>query len=237
MKSNFFIYYFKQALRHSGLMPMVNSINNLRFWIVKKYCAVFNKNPLEHVYNDKFFNIRYHEDILGDTPRILAEAVKSFYNPKSVIDFGCGIGIYLKEFVKLGVEVFGIDGSPAALRNLIIDKNRFLVQDLTEDFALPRRYDCALCFEVAEHIPTDKSRALVKNITKASDVVIFTAAPKGQGGHDHINEQAQQFWIDIFSENGYGFLADGTERLKKILVEKKAIFWLANNILVFQKIH
>ncbi len=216
-------------------MPIANKVNNFRFLVLKKYCALFNKNPLEAVYNDNFFDVQHHENVLGDTPKALAGIVKNFYNPRSVVDFGCGIGIYLRELEKLGMDVFGIDGSPAASRNLVIDKGRFLTQDCTKEFTLPRRYDGAICFEVAEHIPTEKSRILVGNITRASDLVFFTAAPKGQGGHDHINEQEPKFWLDLFSEKGYEFLEEDTRIIKKELFDKKAIFWLAENFLVFSK--
>src|SRR3989344_6257034 len=129
-----------------------------------------------------------------------------------------------------------MDGSVAALRNSAIDKNKFKIQDLTQPFVLSKRYDCALCFEVAEHIPTDKSEILVRNITQASDLIIFTSAHEGQGGHDHINEQPPQFWIDIFTKNNFRFIEDDTQRLKSLLSERGALSWMAENILVFKKL-
>ncbi len=221
--------------RQLKLMPIVNSFNNFRLFLLKKYCLFFKKNPLEFVYNDDFFNLANHEYVLQNSPKIIAEIIKTYYRPKSVVDIGCGCGLYLRELNKLGIEIFGIDGSPAALRHLAIDKNKFLLQDVTESFSLPRRYDCAICFEVAEHIPTIKSKVLVDNISKISDLVIFTAAPKGQGGHDHINEQDAQFWIDIFDKKGYSLLKEDTQKIRKILADRGAIFWLKDSIFIFKK--
>lgn len=225
----------KRFLRWSKLMPVITAINNFRCLLIKKWALLLKKNPLEAVYDDAFFSVARHEAVLKDTPRILAEIVQGLFHPASVVDFGCGCAIYLRELSKLGVEVFGVDGSPAALRNLSIDKSKFLLQDLTQRFSLPRRYDVALCFEVAEHIPTNTSATLVDNITAGSDTVVFTGAHKGQGGHDHVNEQEPQFWIDLFAKKGFVLLKDETEKARRALTERGAIFWLAENVLIFKK--
>ncbi|MDD4900815.1 MAG: class I SAM-dependent methyltransferase [Patescibacteria group bacterium] len=227
-------YIIKKA-RQSGLMPIINSISNFRFLLVKKYCLLRKKNCIEYIYNDNFFKIVNRKYILKDSPKIIAEVVKACYAPKSVMDVGCGSGLYLRELNKLGIEIFGVDGSAAALRNLVIDKNKFLLQDVTCNFVLPRRYDCVICFEVGEHIPTVKSDILVDNIIKISDLVIFAAASKGQGGRDHINEQSAQFWVDIFDKKGYSLLAEDTKKIRATLSDREAAFWLIENILVFKR--
>lgn len=227
--------FLKRALRRLGLMPLVTNLNNLYCLLIKKYCFLTGKNHLEHIYNDNFFNLPYNEQILGNTPKILAETVSNFYRPKSIVDFGCGCGLYLKEFEDLGSDILGIDGSPAASRNLIIYTGRFLLQDLTQRFDLSKRYDCAICFEVAEHIPTEASEILVDNITRASNLVIFSAAHKGQGGHNHINEQDPEFWVNLFIKRDFKFLEDHTQKIRKILTDQNAIFWLKENILIFRR--
>jgi len=234
-----FVYFCRRAfikmIRKLGLMSLINSINNFRFFLVKKYCILIKRNPLEYVYNDAFFNISDQEYALGNSPKIFAQIIKTYYNPKSVVDIGCAGGLYLRELERLGIKIFGIDGSPAASRNLVIDKSKFLLQDATVNFSLPERFDCAICFEVAEHISTDKSDVLVDNITKTSDLVFFAGSQKGQGGHDHINEQDAQFWIDKFYAKGYYLLVEDTKNIKKILCDHKVVFWLADNILIFKK--
>jgi 2-polyprenyl-3-methyl-5-hydroxy-6-metoxy-1,4-benzoquinol methylase len=231
----FFKRYIITIARRLGVMPIINSISNIRFIIVKKYCTLIKKNSIEYIYNDNFFKLSSREYILKNSPRIMAEVIKDFFSPASVVDIGCGSGLYLKELSKLNTEIFGIDGSAAALRNLVIDKDKFLIQDVTNIFSLPRRYDCAICFEVGEHIPMAKSDILVDNITRASNLIVFAAAQKGQGGRDHINEQSPQFWVDIFKQKGYSLLAEETRKIRKILSDRKAAFWLTENILVFKK--
>ncbi len=223
------------VVRTLKLMPMVNALNNARFFVLKKYYLWRGKNPLERIYNDTFFNIADTKYTLGTTPAIVARVIDHLYHPKSVVDIGCGCGFYLHALEKRGIDVCGIDGSSAARRNLVIHPDTFLLRDVTKVFSLPRRYDCALCFEVAEHIPTDKSEVLVDNIVSLSDTVFFTAAPKGQGGHDHINEQEPQFWVRLFEQKRYQFLEEETQEIKKMLTEQNAVFWLRENLLVFQK--
>lgn len=227
--------YLKKIIRACGLMPAVTAINNFRCRIIKKWCLLTGRNPLEYIYNDSFFSVARHESVLENTPKVLAEIVFNFFRPKTVVDFGCGCGIYLREFERLGAEVFGIDGSPAAERNLAIDPKKFQLADLTKSIYLPGRYDCAICFEVAEHIPTSASLTLVDNVTRGSDLVVFSSAHKGQGGHDHINEQDPEFWVTLFQKKGFEFLAGDTKKIRTALRDAGAIFWLVDNIAVFRK--
>src|SRR3989344_7603683 len=105
--------YIKNILRKTGLMYVVNSLNNLRLYFVKIYCNLTGKDPLEAIYNDAFFSTSHQDDILKDTPKILVEILNNWYRPQGVVDFGCGRGLYLKEFQKLGIEILGMDGSVA----------------------------------------------------------------------------------------------------------------------------
>src|SRR5947199_5521543 len=46
-----------------------------------------------------------------DSAKEIVPILFSLFNPKSVIDVGCGTGIFLKCFKDVGVkEIFGIDG-------------------------------------------------------------------------------------------------------------------------------
>ncbi len=226
---------FKRFLRKTGLMSLATKVNNFRCYLIKQFCLLVGKNPLEYIYTDDFFSVSHHQLVLKDTPSVLAELIQSRYSPKSVVDFGCGCGMYLYELESRGIEIFGIDGSPAAKRNLIISRDQFRLADVTSDIILPKRYDIAMCLEVAEHIPTSASPTLVKNVTQYSDLVVFSSAHKGQGGHDHINEQDPRFWIDLFNQRDFEFLVEDTQKIKDELSKAKAIFWLVDNIAIFRK--
>ena len=52
----------------------------------------------------------------------------------------------------------------------------FQVQDLRRSFRLERRFDLALCLEVAEHLPAKAADAFVASLVELAPVVVFSAA-------------------------------------------------------------
>lgn len=122
----------------------------------------------------------------------------------SVLDVGCGQGAWLSVWKKLGVnDIIGIDGDYVIQTSLLIPPNLFKPTDLAHGFALGRRFDVVQCLEVAEHLPLTSSAILVDSLVEHGDVVLFSAAPKGQGGDHHINEQDYEFWRRQFARHGY----------------------------------
>lgn len=122
----------------------------------------------------------------------------------SVLDIGCGQGAWLSVWKELGVEsVSGIDGDYVDRDCLLISPKDFIAHDLVERFDLQRRFDLVVTMEVAEHLPEECNPAFVKSLVRHGDLVLFSAAPKGQGGHNHINEQDYEYWRKLFSRHGY----------------------------------
>lgn len=127
--------------------------------------------------------------------------------PKSVIDIGCGTGTWLKIFKSYGVdEILGIDGSNVDLSHLEIPAENFRAHDLREPLQLKKKFDLAVCLEVAEHLPDANADALVELLVSTSDTILFSAALPGQGGQNHINEQRFSYWVEKFNRYGYIFL-------------------------------
>ncbi len=135
---------------------------------------------------------------------LVLSLVLSKFRVESMVDFGCAIGRWCKAGKNLGIqEVLGIDGKYVDEDSLVIDKSEFLRADLGEKIQLPKRYDLAISLEVAEHLPEEKSDLFVENLTCASDVILFSAAIRGQGGDFHVNEQPLSYWRKKFEERGY----------------------------------
>lgn len=124
--------------------------------------------------------------------------------PRSVVDFGCGTGTWLKHFLDLGVDrVLGIDGPHVDAQLLEIPPGSFRRVDLRDPANVAERFDLALCMEVAEHLPPSRAESLVAELTRAAPSVLFGAAIPGQGGTGHINERWQSYWADLFAHEGY----------------------------------
>jgi len=122
----------------------------------------------------------------------------------SVIDFGCGRGMWLQPFLAAGrSDILGIDGAYVGADTLVIPSDHFLARDITQSVDLERRFDLAVCLEVGEHLPPAASGTLVDNLVRHSPLVLFSAAVPGQGGVDHINEQPLDFWRGLFGERGF----------------------------------
>jgi hypothetical protein len=153
-------------------------------------------------YNDRFFEYVNSGAILS-AKRILPLLTKEL-NIKSVLDVGCAQGAWLSIWKQLGVnDILGLDGDYVNKDKLLIKKDEFCSQDLTLPFTLNRKYDILQCLEVAEHLPEKSANTFVQTLTKHSDLILFSAAPKGQGGDNHINEQDYEYWRQIFAFNGY----------------------------------
>jgi hypothetical protein len=57
--------------------------------------------------------------------------------------------------------------------------------------------------EVAEHLREDSALDFIGSLTRAGDVVMFSAAIPGQGGSNHVNEQWQSYWCDLFGKHEF----------------------------------
>jgi SAM-dependent methyltransferase len=138
-----------------------------------------------------------------DGARVAFSEIFRTHCPTSLLDVGCGTGTWLKAARDFGVtDVVGIDGIlvPEGRRHLsgVIEQ-----RNLTDPFHLGRRFDIAMCLEVAEHLPETSAAGLISSITSHSDKVLFGAACPGQYGQHHINCQWPSYWQGFFNRNGF----------------------------------
>ncbi len=187
-----------------------------------------------NIYDRRFF--RNTIQLEGASARAAVEILNKYFQSKSVIDIGCGAGIYLKEFQKKGVEILGYDGSPAALEESLVG-DKIKLHDLEKPLFLKRKFDLCLCFEVAEHLEFRYSEVLVDTLVRLAPVIVFTAATPGQGPESigHINEQPHEFWIELFRKKGFYLDKELTEKIRKEMKEKKVVWWITKNLMIFKK--
>jgi hypothetical protein len=153
------------------------------------------------------------------------------FSPRSAVDIGGGGGLWAAACLAGGVEdVVAIDGPwvPKAAR--VVTPGRFLEHDLSAPLVLDRTFDLALCLEAAEHLPASAAAGLVRLLTEAAPVVAFSAAPPGQGGDGHINEQPASYWARLFADRDYICFSDIRGRIwNDPAVEP----WYRQNLLCF----
>src|SRR6202140_3605208 len=125
-------------------------------------------------------------------------------SPSSVLDVGCGQGAWLAVWHSHGVDdVFGVDGSYVDRTKLLFAPERFCAHDLQQQFDLGRSFSLVQCLEVAEHLPSSSAEPLVDSLIRHGEVIVFSAAPPGQGGHEHVNERSYEYWRALFLHRGY----------------------------------
>lgn len=134
---------------------------------------------------------------------IIIPLVNKIIKPKSVIDIGCGVGTWLCIFKKLGVKICGVDGNYVKPEMLLIDRSEFISSDLSQVIPLKDKFDLAISLEVAEHLPSNRAESFIKELCSLAPVILFSAAIPFQGGVNHINEQWQDYWVNLFKKNNY----------------------------------
>lgn len=181
-------------------------------------------------YNSSFYAENKKSNISAN---VISSLLYKFFKPKSVVDVGCGSGAWSCAFKKLGCDIVGIDGEYVRQEDLLIDrKTDFYEHDLEERLILDRKFDLAISLEVAEHLTPDRADSFVEDLTKLSDIVVFSAALPGQGGTNHINEQPHSYWVKKFSR--FGYLPYDIIR-PNICSNNGIELCYASNILVFSK--
>jgi len=181
-------------------------------------------------YNNNFHNVHFQNSI--NSANELIPLFLNYFKPKSVLDIGCGLGAWLSIFERNQCEVFGIDGNYVKPKDLVIDQNKFKAYDLNTPYNLEKKFDLVISLEVAEHIYPKNAKIFIDSMCLHSDIVLFSAAVPGQEGTLHFNEQYNDYWINLFSQNGYqciDFLRH------KIWNNNKISWWYRQNILIFIK--
>lgn len=163
--------------------------------------------------------------------RIISSLINSVVRPKSVVDVGCGKGVWLKQFQQLGVEqIVGIDGNWVDRKSLLIDGGAFLERDLEKPIQLDRKFDLVISLEVAEHLAPSAAERFVRSLVNLGDVVLFSAAVPHQGGVHHVNEQWPDYWVDLFSK--FDFEVFDCIR-RPVWQQEGVIYYYAQNCFLF----
>jgi SAM-dependent methyltransferase len=183
-----------------------------------------------HSYNNHFMQYAAQSSVYS------ANAITSILSHQiaveSVLDVGCARGTWLRAWNKLGIaDVHGIDGDYVDRRMLEIPIATFTATNLNVAFDIGRQFDLVQSLEVGEHIEESASDIFADSLARhARRYILFSAAPPGQGGEHHINEQPYEFWRQKFEERGFATL----DAVRPVIVEDTRIsYWYRYNTLLF----
>lgn len=159
----------------------------------------------------------------------LAEWFALNHPQASVLDVGCGPGLYTEAMRARGVHCFGVDNDPR-----LIESAYLMRVDITREMP-SRTYDLVLSLEVGEHLPAELADRYLSYIALAEPrVVYFSAAQPGQGGEGHINCQRRAYWCERFLRFGYWLDPDATDEWLEYVRSGPHMGWLARNGLVLR---
>lgn len=202
--------------------------------LLKLRIPILSRLIIQSVYDDEFYDDA--NQMKAKTAKQVAKVINSYFEYETVFDIGCGMGLYINELRKTGKTVLGCDYSDAAVQ-IANEELKVFKADATKPIHIDDTFDLVMCFEVAEHIQTQYSRQLVTNCTSYADTVIFTAAPVGQGGVGHINEQPFDFWINLFENEDFQYNRSLSESVRKKMQAEEIVPWLAKNFMCFERLN
>jgi SAM-dependent methyltransferase len=181
------------------------------------------------MYSKVYYETVYQQ--VRDSAREIVPLVVELLHPRRIVDVGCGTGTWLAAFASRGAtEILGLDGEYVDRTLLDIPLDCFVASDLGQPLPLTRRYDLAVCLEVAEHLPSSRAAALVQELTHLAPAVLFSAAIPFQGGVNHVNEQWPEYWADYFQSHGFVAI----DCLRPAIWRNRNVAWFyAQNILLY----
>jgi len=157
--------------------------------------------------------------------------VLEYVQPTSVIDVGCGMGIWLAAFRQYGInDILGVDGDYVDRRALQIPAKAFVPSDLEQPFNVGREFDLVVSLEVAEHLSPESAETFVQSLVSLGPVILFSAAIPFQAGTNHVNTQWQGYWANLFQNRDYVTI-DCIR--KRIWANDKVDWYYAQNIQLF----
>lgn len=132
-------------------------------------------------YDDEYFNknwrsegnsyaIETRRSIEGRNPAL----IKEVFQPKKVLDMGCGPGALMYFLHELGVDCDGVDGSPH-IREMAPPevRDRIAVALATESGKPDNAYDLVISREVLEHLTVLEVRRAVEEMCRVSSRFIY----------------------------------------------------------------
>jgi len=147
-----------------------------------------------------------------------------------IIDFGCGLGNYLKDLENAGFRhLVGFEGNIPNQKVF----NDIVQRDLTIPFESTLK-GIVISLEVGEHIPAEFMDIYLNNICNACDnYLIVSWAIRGQCGFGHVNCLNNNEIIPEFTKRGFKLLNEVTNNVRNINLDETP--WFKDTLLIFEK--
>ena len=145
-------------------------------------------------------NLTMNNELFVGLAKSVANYCKKF-DPSSVIDYGCGTGVYS--------EVMRLEGFNIMALDVFKSHRDYCKQNYSElkVIARPKEADLMLFIEVAEHMTDQEIKNAIDIIEPR--VILFSSTPHTTENDEmwgHINIKGEQEWIMFWKVLGYKVL-------------------------------
>ncbi len=129
--------------------------------------------------------------------------------PSTLLDVGCGTGLLLEGFFKLGIDVYGTEISEEAINFASPTLKGKISKGSILDIQYPDdHFDTVTCVDVLEHIPlrdTDKALKELYRVTKKNLLLGICLWHERNARTDptHINLHSRRFWLKKLASMGF----------------------------------
>jgi GT2 family glycosyltransferase len=164
-----------------------------------------------------FYDEEYYRNDVGDASapvysrdephwqqffRRIASEIVTVLRPETAMDVGCAIGMLVEALRDHGVDAYGIDVSPWAIKQVPDDVRPFCsVGSILSP--LPERYDVITCIEVLEHLPPTLAPLAIANLCANADTVLMSSTADDVTERSHLNVNPLDYWARLFAEHGF----------------------------------
>ena len=194
--------------------------------------------PHNFIYDSEYYE-KSVDPAARQSAAIMARSIVRDTGARRILDVGCGTGAMLGALRELEISGKGLEYSEAALaicssKGILAKKFDIEYDKLTAEYI--NAFDVVISTEVAEHLPERVADPYVDTLAAAAPIVVMTAAPPGQGGVDHVNEQPKSYWIEKFRCRGFVERLDLSEKWSTEWQNGGIVtFWYFQNLMVFER--
>ena len=174
---------------------------------------------MPHIFNSQYFDTAYGKSYERRNPRYkwrsFLRKILKFRSSGSLLEAGCGFGLFLKEamehFTCTGSDISDYAISQARKR---LPDDVVLYSGVLDDIDIHLRFDVITCFDVLEHIP-DLNTALdnIEHLLRPVELLVFTVpvydGPVGSlvqkmvQDDTHLHNEGRDFWLKLLTSTTF----------------------------------
>ena len=161
------------------------------------------KSPMNNEYFDRLYNNKYFRasrPFQTNQARIneITEKV-FFYNPQTILDVGCGLGVLVRHWRGLGKEAVGIDRAHILKESWWKPEETYFVPGKATKLPFgDKSFDVVFSSDFFEHLPEDEIETVVNEMTRVGKTVLARIAFKAdittKQARYHVTNQTKEWW-------------------------------------------